>query len=207
MTKFTSELLFGEDNRFWNKGDGKYWFFENNNNGYYITEESNEKIKFNWKINDKGILALKIEKKLIFWKIIEADKNEFHCNEYKKANNEIVENNQFIILYDNYSEELEEEIQEKALKIREIIKSFDILDYSIFGFLFALYSFLIIISMNSIIFIKSFPLLLQFFVYSFIVFISLSKYFWISYKISIKIKSWLDSDKDLDTSIKKDKKD
>jgi hypothetical protein len=204
MKKFTSELLFGEENRFWNKGDGKYWFFEENNNGYYITEDSNDKIKINWKINDKGILALKVEKKLIFWKIIEANNNEFHCKEYTKKDKDIIENNQFIIVYDNYTDELEEDITATVLKVRELVKSFDILDYSIFGFLFALYSFLIFIAMNNIIFIKSFPLLLQFFVYGFIVFISLSKYFWISYKISLKIKSWLDNDKDLDNSVKKD---
>lgn len=206
MNEITEELLLGEiEDIFWIDEDFSVIFFQNDQTGsVYVKDGDNDEGKelfFDWKINDKGVLAINFknqEEKIIFWKlnsfIEKEDTIHLKIQEYEKTNSSSKpKKTKEKTIYARPEEVLEEKIKENNIDLlKNVVEDYNIWNYSIISSSFLIFFLFVYIMINFIVIIKDFPFLFQLFLILVSTTFVFRPLFFISNKISYKIRYWIE---------------
>lgn len=191
MKKITPEFLTGfEYQLFWGTEDETIFIFQEDNTGVMKAEE--DPVGFEWKINEQGVLALFFSDEIYYWKVLDKEGEGYTFQEYKNVNKKPEKTKTFIALSGNFDEIENEIVSENKEAFKDIIKDYNVWNYSIisFGFLI-LYSVLFLI-FEMIVIVKDFQFMFKFITISLIVLYYSRGFFFLFHKLSYKIRAWIE---------------
>ena len=206
MNKITEELLLGEiEDILWLDDSSSIIFFQPDKTGRIYTKkpdsDEGSEFLFTWKINDNGVLAINFEntkEKIIFWKLIDYSEDDnsikLQVQEYEKIDNsKKPKKTQIKKLSSQPSSNLEERVQESNIEVlKSLVSDYNVWNYSIIGSMFFVFFIFIYILINFIVIIKDFPFLFQLFLILIITIFSFRPIFFITNKISYKVRYWIE---------------